>query len=190
MKNTPPIKQKNSDLRPREFLTESEVEKLYSAAKKMGTFGYRNYCMLLITFKHGLRSSELLSLKKSQINLTENVIHLKRVKNSISNSHPLSEPEIRALKKIMAQHHSDHVFISRNNTPISGRQWRETTKKIGLLANLKIDVHTHMLRHSTGYTLANKGTDTRTLQHFLGHKNIQNTVIYTEMSAERFKDIW
>ena len=79
MKNTPPIKQKNSDLRPREFLTESEVEKLYSAAKKMGTFGYRNYCMLLITFKHGLRSSELLSLKKSQINLTENVIHLKGV---------------------------------------------------------------------------------------------------------------
>jgi len=62
-------------------------------------------------------------------------------------------------------------------------------KNIGLLANLKIDVHTHMLRHSTGYTLANKGTDTRTLQHFLGHKNIQNTVIYTEMSAERFKDI-
>ena len=47
MKNIPPIKQKNSDFRPREFLTESEIEKLYSAAKKMGTFGYRNYCMLI-----------------------------------------------------------------------------------------------------------------------------------------------
>jgi site-specific recombinase XerD len=57
-------------------------------------------------------------------------------------------------------------------------------------AELQIKVHPHMLRHACGFKLANDGTDTRSLQAYLGHKNIQHTVRYTELSSTRFKDFW
>src|SRR5258708_369108 len=53
-----------------------------------------------------------------------------------------------------------------------------------------ISAHPHMLRHACGFKLANDGHDTRALQHYLGHKNIQHTVRYTEMASDRFKDFW
>jgi type 1 fimbriae regulatory protein FimE len=57
-------------------------------------------------------------------------------------------------------------------------------------ANMPFPIHPHMLRHACGFKLANDGHDTRTLQHYLGHKNIQHTVRYTEMAPDRFKDFW
>ena len=63
-------------------------------------------------------------------------------------------------------------------------------ERAGEAAKLPFPVHVHMLRHSTGYALAGKGMDTRRLQHFLGHASITNTVRYTAMSPEPFKDIW
>jgi site-specific recombinase XerD len=64
------------------------------------------------------------------------------------------------------------------------------TERAGEAAGLPFPVHVHMLRHSTGYALAARGMDTRRLQHFLGHASITNTVRYTAMSPEPFKDIW
>jgi site-specific recombinase XerD len=57
-------------------------------------------------------------------------------------------------------------------------------------AALKLKVHPHMLRHACGFALSNAGHDTRALQAYLGHKNIQHTVRYTELSPTRFKDFW
>jgi len=62
--------------------------------------------------------------------------------------------------------------------------------RAGKKARIGFPVHPHMLRHSTGYKLANDGHDTRAIQHYLGHKNIQHTVRYTELSANRFNDFW
>ena len=61
---------------------------------------------------------------------------------------------------------------------------------IGVAAELPLPIHPHMLRHACGFKLANDGHDTRALQHYLGHKNIQHTVRYTEMAPDRFKDFW
>jgi site-specific recombinase XerD len=63
-------------------------------------------------------------------------------------------------------------------------------ERLGLIAKLPFKPHPHMLRHACGYALANKGHDTRVLQAYLGHKNIQHTVRYTELSPDRFKDFW
>src|SRR5499427_1289459 len=60
----------------------------------------------------------------------------------------------------------------------------------GLRAQVRPPIHPHMLRHACGFKLANDGHDTRALQHYLGHKNIQHTVRYTKMAADRFKDFW
>ena len=61
---------------------------------------------------------------------------------------------------------------------------------VGVEAGLALKAHPHTLRHACGYALANKGHDTRALQAYLGHKNIQHTVRYTELSPARFKDFW
>ena len=68
--------------------------------------------------------------------------------------------------------------------------FRKLVARIGLAARMPFSVHPHMLRHACGYKLANDGQDTRALQHYLGHKNIQHTVRYTELSLARFKSFW
>jgi type 1 fimbriae regulatory protein FimB/type 1 fimbriae regulatory protein FimE len=60
----------------------------------------------------------------------------------------------------------------------------------GSRSKFEFPVHPHMLRHATGYKLANDGQDTRAIQHYLGHRNIQHTTRYTELTADRFKDFW
>ena len=67
---------------------------------------------------------------------------------------------------------------------------RKLVQRGGQDAKLSFPVHPHMLRHACGYKLANDGHDTRAIQHYLGHRNIQNTVRYTQLSAQRFKDFW
>lgn len=67
---------------------------------------------------------------------------------------------------------------------------RKIVARAGELAGLGFPIHPNMLRHATGYYLASKGQDTRTIQAYMGHRNIQHTVRYTELSPERFKDFW
>ena len=63
-------------------------------------------------------------------------------------------------------------------------------QRLGEAAKMPFPIHPHMLRHACGFKLANDGHDMRALQHYLGHKNIQQTVRYTEMAPDRFKDFW
>ena len=68
---------------------------------------------------------------------------------------------------------------------------RETLiQRLGEAANMPFPIHPHMIRHACRFELANDGHDTRALQHYLGHKNIQHTVRYAEMAPDRFKDFW
>jgi type 1 fimbriae regulatory protein FimE len=66
----------------------------------------------------------------------------------------------------------------------------KTISRIGEVAKLPFPIHPHMLRHSTGYKLANDGHDTRALQHYMGHRNIMHAVRYTDMAPDRFKNFW
>jgi type 1 fimbriae regulatory protein FimB/type 1 fimbriae regulatory protein FimE len=68
--------------------------------------------------------------------------------------------------------------------------FRKTLAKIGAASGMTFPVHPHKLRHAAGYKLANQGVDTRSSQHYLGHKNIQHTTRYTELAADRFKNFW
>ncbi len=187
----PPQKPKNSDRRTREYLTFQEVDTLMKAAKKLGRHGHRDSTMILIAFRHGLRVSELISLKWSQVNLSQAIIHVNRRKNGISTSHPLWGPELRALRQVQRDYpETPYVFVSERKTPMTDSAFRKILARAATEAGLSLSVHPHMLRHSTGFKLANEGQDTRSIQHFLGHKNIQHTVRYTEMAPDRFKNFW
>jgi site-specific recombinase XerD len=96
---------------------------------------------------------------------------------------------LRALRRLQReQEPSPHVFQSERGGPMTPKGWNTLFGRIGLRAAMPFPVHPHMLRHGCGFKLANDGHDTRALQHYLGHKNIQHTVRYSELAPDRFKD--
>lgn len=190
-RSKPPIKKKNAELRSREYLFPHEIEKLITAAKLLGRHGHRDATMILIAYRHGLRVSELVNLQWSQFDLKHGVLSVHRAKNGIDTTHPLTGIELRALKRIEREYsETSYVFVTERNTPMTTSTFRKIVARAGKRAGFPFRVHPHMLRHATGFKLANDGHDTRAIQHYLGHKNIQHTVMYTQMAPERFNDFW
>ena len=187
----PPRKTRNIDLRNREYLTPAEIDRIINGAKKVGRYGQRDATMILIAYRHGLRVSELIALKWLQIDLQQGLLNVIRLKNGISSTHPLFGPELRALRVLKRDYpDSDYIFMTERKTPITDSTFRKIVARAGKEANLDMPIHPHMLRHSTGFKLANDGQDIRSIQFYLGHKNIQHTVRYTEISPVRFKKFW
>jgi type 1 fimbriae regulatory protein FimE len=187
----PPRKLPNAQRRSREFLTCDEVSKLQDAAGKLGRHGHRDATMILLAFRHGLRVSELVALRWDQIDLKQGVLHVRRRKNGSPSTHPLSGPELRALRRLEREYNAGrYVFVTERGGPLTDATVRKFVARAGIAAGLPFPIHPHMFRHSVGFKLANDGQDTRAIQHYLGHKNITHTVRYTELSPERFKDFW
>jgi len=181
----------NSRLRTREYLTPSEVEDLIEAAKD-NRWGHRDATMVLVAYRHGLRAAELVDLRWEQVDLRTATLHVRRVKQGTPSAHPIPGDELRALRRLKREQEpgSPFVFTSERGAPLTTAGFARMVERIGVEAKLGFKAHPHMLRHACGYALANKGHDTRALQAYLGHRNIQHTVRYTEMSPTRFKDFW
>jgi site-specific recombinase XerD len=185
-----PLRRKNADLRTREYLTEPEVEKLMDAARQ-NRHGHRDATMILMAFRHGLRAAELVDLRWDQVDYAGSRLHVRRVKQGTPATHPLGGIELRALRRLQREvAKSEFVFVSERGAPFSTAGFAKLVERAGIEAGFKFKAHPHMLRHACGYKLANDGHDTRSLQAYLGHKNIQHTVRYTELSPARFKDFW
>ena len=147
--------------------------------------------MVLLTYRHGLRASELCALGWEQVDLVHGLLHVARAKNGMPSVHPLTGKELRALRRLQReQEPGRYVFMSERGAPMSPVGFRRMLERLGKAAKMAFGVHPHMLRHACGFKLANQGVDTRSLQHYLGHKNIQHTVRYTELSPDRFRGFW
>jgi site-specific recombinase XerD len=187
----PPARKRNAERRPREYLTEDEVERLIESARKTTRYGQRDAAAILICYSHGLRVSELVGLTWSQIDFTDQVLHTRRLKNGRDSVQPLRGVELRALRQLRREWQGERfVFMTERQGPMTAAGFRKMLARVGEAAELGFPVHPHMLRHGTGYRLANKGVDTRTLQQYLGHREIQHTVRYTELAANRFDGFW
>ena len=186
-----PTRRPNADLRTREHLTEAEVERLMRAAGK-NRWGHRDTTMVLVTYRHGLRASELVDLRWDQVDFRTATLHVRRVKQGTPSTHPILGDELRALRRLQREQEpkSPFVFTSERGTPFTTAGFARMVERAGVEAKLGFKAHPHTLRHACGYSLANKGHDTRALQAYLGHRNIQHTVRYTELSPTRFKDFW
>ncbi|MEW8015083.1 MAG: tyrosine-type recombinase/integrase [Candidatus Sedimenticola endophacoides] len=190
-KNTPPRKPRNADVRSREYLTAAEVDKLMVAAGKLGRHGHRDRTLILVMYRHGLRVAELISLRWDQVDLDRGVVHVNRRKNGTPSTHPIRGVEIRALRRLKRDYPAtQYVFVSERKGPLTDSAVRKLIARAGRETDLGFPVHPHMLRHGCGFYLANKGHDTRAIQLYLGHKNIQHTVLYTELSPDRFRHFW
>jgi integrase len=181
----------NRDLRTREHLTEAEIERLIGAAKR-NRWGHRDSTMVLVAYRHGLRAAELVDLRWDQIDFTTATLHVRRVKQGTPSTHPIRGDELRALRRLQREQgpKSPFVFTSERGAPFTTAGFARMIERAGIEAKLSFKAHPHMLRHACGYALANKGHDTRALQAYLGHRNIQHTVRYTELAPTRFKDFW
>jgi type 1 fimbriae regulatory protein FimB/type 1 fimbriae regulatory protein FimE len=185
-----PRRAKNSDLRTREYLTEPEIEALIAAARR-NRYGHRDATMILVAFRHGLRSFEVTDLRWDQVDFTRAVLHVRRAKGGTPSVHPLSGSEMRALRRLQRKSDaSPFVFVSERGAPFTNAGFARMIQRAATAARIGLKAHPHMLRHACGFALANAGHDTRSLQAYLGHRNIQHTVRYTELATDRFKSFW
>jgi integrase len=186
-----PKRRPNADLRTREYLTEAEVERLLRATKG-NRWGHRDGTMILIAYRHGLRASELTDLRWDQIDFNAGTMAVRRAKKGTPATHPIRGDEMRALRRLQREQEpkSAFVFTSERGAPFTTAGFARMIERAGEAAKLGFKAHPHMLRHACGFALANKGHDTRSLQAYLGHKNIQHTVRYTELAPTKFKDFW
>ena len=187
----PPRRQRNAELRAREYLTDAEVNRLIVAAGK-NRHGHRDATMVLVAYRHGSRVAELVTLRWDAIDFAHGRMHVRRVKGSSESVHPLSGRELRALRRLRREQEppSPFIFTSERGVPFTTGGFRKMIARLGVAAGFRFPVHPHMLRHACGYQLANRGVDTRSLQAYLGHRNIQHTVQYTELAPTRFKNFW
>lgn len=184
----PPLKVPNLEKRSREYLTVSEVNQLIKAAKSLGRHGERDSLLILVMYRHALRVGEAIDLRWDQIDLNKGRMHVNRLKNGDASVHYLEGDEIRALRKLRRDYAStEFVFESERQGPLTTNAVHKMVARAGVEADLELSVHPHMLRHGKGYQLADEGVDTRAIQAYMGHKNIQHTILYTQLNPKRFR---
>jgi type 1 fimbriae regulatory protein FimB/type 1 fimbriae regulatory protein FimE len=170
----------------RQWLTEAEVETIIKACENE-----RDKLMVLMAYRHGLRASELISLRWRQVDLDAARLQVIRAKGDEDGVHPLSGREIRALRGLRRGQivGAPWLFV----TSRGGRMTRNGFFKLLVKAAARTgipDVHPHALRHGCGFKLVNQGMDTLSLAAYLGHANVQNTKRYAKMNATRFDGLW
>jgi type 1 fimbriae regulatory protein FimB/type 1 fimbriae regulatory protein FimE len=176
---------------PGEYLTDAEVARLQEAAKA-NRYGHRDSTMILMAYRHGLRASELTDLRWDQIDFDHATLAVRRAKKGSPSAHPIRGDELWALRRLAREQDpkSPFAFTSERGAPFTTAGFARMVERAGTVAELGFKAHPHMLRHACGFALANKGHDTGALQAYLGHKNIQHSVRYTELAPDRFKDFW
>jgi type 1 fimbriae regulatory protein FimB len=182
----------------RKHLSGREFERLLDAIK-----GRRNEirasCLVLLMFRHGLRVSEACGLVLEQVDVESRVLHDARLKGGLSTTHSLRGNEIRSIKAWLVERTRMKTprrtfFLSERRKPLHRSAVNLLLRKYGEKAKLPVAVHPHIhphiLRHAYGFALADHGADTRLIEDYLGHRNIQHTVRYTATNPARFEKLW
>jgi site-specific recombinase XerD len=146
---------------------------------------------MLMTYRHGLRVSEVIGLRREDADLAHSRLWVRRLKGSLSVEHPIEGDELRAIKRYLAMR-TDRLpwlFVSERGTQLTRQAVHYLVAQAGEAAGLKA-VHPHTLRHSCGFYLADRGTDLRTMQDYLGHRDPRHTVRYSRISGRRFEGLW
>ncbi len=202
-----PKKRQRAPEGERKHLTLLEVDRLLAATKDNPRTGLRDRCLILLMFRHGLRVTEACAMRMDQVDLESKILQVQRLKGGLSTTQPLRTEEIRLLKGWMAERDRwlrqwrksggpgaaldrHALFLSARGTALSRKTFWALLRRYGELAGLALPPHPHMLRHACGFALADQGADTRLIQDYLGHRNIQHTVRYTATNPVRFEKLW
>ncbi len=176
--------------RGRDYLGLAQIDRLLGAAKA-GRHGGRDYLLVLMMFRHGLRVSEAIALRRDHVDLAQSRLWVPRLKRGLSVEHPVEGDELRAIRRWFGQREDllPWLFVSERQQPLTRQAVNYILSVSGARAGLG-HVHPHMLRHSCGFALANRGYDLRLIQDYLGHRDPRHTAHYTRTAASRFDGLW
>lgn len=153
--------------------------------------GARDHLLVLMMFRHGLRVSEAIALRRDHVDLAQSRLWVPRLKRGLSVEHPVEGDELRAIRRWLGQREDrlPWLFVSERQQPLTRQAVNYILARAGSRASLG-HVHPHMLRHSCGFALANRGYDLRLIQDYLGHRDPRHTARYTRTAASRFDALW
>ncbi|WP_026391423.1 site-specific tyrosine recombinase XerD [Haploplasma modicum] len=180
-----------------QVLSVEEVSRLFSVIDIETVYGLRNIALLELIYGSGLRVSELLDIKLSDIHLNEGYIKI-IAKGNKERVVPISPMAVYAIRRyliksreqLLKNEKSLYLFINNQSSRLSRQGFYKILKGLAYDANINIDISPHTLRHSFATHLLENGMDLRTLQTLLGHEDISTTQIYTHISNKRLKEVY
>jgi len=177
-------------------LTEEEVDSLLNAPNTDEPLGHRDRAMLELLYATGLRVSELINIKQSQINFNQGVLRIVG-KGDRERLIPLGEEAQRWIRdfidgprmEILLERQTDYLFPTRRGDRMTRQAFWHIIKRYAEKASIRSKMSPHSLRHAFATHLLNRGADLRVVQLLLGHSDLSTTQIYTHVARERLKDL-